>query len=130
MIHRRERPCSFSRAHLPVDLRSQDDLVAPALERAPTIRFGLALAVHVGGVDEIDPPVKALWMMRTHSSSSVFPQGPNIIVPRQNALTFTRSTEQAIFHAGDLLTTGADSAVHRRYSGGADMRWWATMAIT
>src|SRR5437868_3177625 len=35
------------------------------------------------------PESSAVWMMRTHSSSSVFPHEPNIIAPRQKALTST-----------------------------------------
>src|SRR6266545_5261055 len=38
---------------------------------------------------KLTPASRAWWIIRTHSSWSVFPQGPNIMAPRQWVLTFT-----------------------------------------
>src|SRR5918996_4859209 len=35
------------------------------------------------------PASRALWMIRSHSPTSVLPQSPNIIAPRQCVLTLT-----------------------------------------
>src|SRR5207247_9671404 len=47
-----------TRAHLPVDLRRQDHLVAPVLQGLAHDLLGPALAIDVGGVDEVDPGVE------------------------------------------------------------------------
>ena len=39
-------------------LGGEDDVVAPALECLPDDLFGLAAAVHIGGVDEVDPGIE------------------------------------------------------------------------
>src|SRR5207249_7574648 len=47
-----------TRAHLPVDLRRQDHLVAPVLQGLAHDLLGPALAIDVSGVDEVDPGVE------------------------------------------------------------------------
>ena len=77
-------------AHRAVDLRGEDDVVAPpAGERLADDLLGLAARVDVGGVDEVDPGVERRWMIRIESSWSGLPQAPNIIAPRHSGLTFT-----------------------------------------
>ena len=74
-------------AHRVVHLTGEHDVVAPALECLADDLLGFALGVHVGGVDEVDPRVQALWMIRIESSWSGFPMTPNIMAPRQYGLT-------------------------------------------
>jgi hypothetical protein len=52
-----------------VDLRREHDVVAPAAsERLAHDLLRLTARVDVGGVDEVDPPSSARWMIRTESS--------------------------------------------------------------
>jgi hypothetical protein len=45
-------------AHRVVHLAGEHDVVAAALERLADDHLGLAVGVHVGGVDEVDPCVQ------------------------------------------------------------------------
>ncbi len=45
-------------AHRPVELGGEHDVVAPAGDRPPDDHLVLACAVHVGGVDQVDPGIE------------------------------------------------------------------------
>jgi hypothetical protein len=45
----------------------EHDVVSPPFQRLADDLLGLALAVPVGGVDEVDAEVERLWTMRAHS---------------------------------------------------------------
>jgi hypothetical protein len=70
-------------AHRAVELGREDDVVAaPARERLGDDLLGLALPVHVGGVDEVDPRVERRVDDADRLVVVGIPQAPNIIAPR------------------------------------------------
>src|SRR6266545_6461780 len=82
------------------------------------------------------PASSAVWIIRTHSSSSVLPHGPNIIDPRQWALTLTPVLPSVRYSMSDVhlqpraLVRFEPNLGYRRNTGGCPDTWLATMAIT
>src|SRR6266545_8417285 len=90
MIHRRLFPSSL----IPVPIRPWTLVARNTSSRRPsrarpTISSERPSPYTSAVSTKLIPPSRAWWIIRTHSAWSVFPQGPNIIAPRQWVLTFT-----------------------------------------
>jgi hypothetical protein len=74
---------------LEVHLGGEYDVVTAPSQRLSDDFLGLALSVHVGGVDEIDPGVEGPVDDPDRVAVRAVAPAANIIAPRQGALTST-----------------------------------------
>src|SRR6266567_526414 len=90
MIHKRDRPCSFGPSPIgPWTFVARTTWSRRPFSARPTISSDPPSEYTSAVSTKLTPASRALWMIRMHSSWSVLPQEPNIIVPRQSALTST-----------------------------------------
>src|SRR5207245_7604085 len=99
--------------HLAVDLGRENHFVSAILQGLADDLFRAALAVHVGGVDEIDAGVERLV---DHADAFVFvgvaPRAEHHGPETQRAYLHTGSSKRSVLHVTSFLSTIAPTHKH------------------